>query len=81
MVVTELIPWWLIGHRRWHVSACLDHVTFGSHQTSMDSVTFGTQVLATVLTETLDLDIFPSGLVTGLTVGVVILVTGSVSSG
>ena len=78
MVVTELIPWWLISHRRWHVSACLDHVIFGGHQTSMDGVTFGTQVLVAVITETLDLDIFPFGLVTGLTVGVVVLVTGSV---
>ena len=45
----------------------------------MDTVTFGTQVLVTVLTETVDLDIFPSGLVTRFTVGVVVLVTGSVS--
>ena len=54
-------------------------MTFGGHQTSMDGVTFGTQVLLAVFTETLDLDIFPSGLVTRLTVGVVVLVTGSVS--
>ena len=45
----------------------------------MDGVTFGTHVLLAVFTETLDLDIFPSGLVTRLTVGVVVLVTDSVS--
>ena len=79
VVVTGLIPWWLIGHRQWHVSACPDHMTLSGHQTSMDGVTFGTQVLVAVLTETLDLDIFPSGLVTRLTIGVVVLVTGSMS--
>ena len=52
-------------------------MTFGSPKASMAGMTFGTEVLVAIFTEALDLDISPFGLLTGLTVGIVIFITGA----